>query len=235
LGFPKRFMKTLPRSLVFTACLAFASPLALAQPVSRVGLPNNANQPEAVLSAQRLVLNWNESFGALTVNVPNESSLPATVYGVQTTGALYVADFPATIPAKGEASFLLLYAARPGAGGATDLLRVITDRAEKVIPVSYEREQAFQLSAATLRWSVGEFSAGKEIVLTMPGAKTAPKSVRAGGEGNKAELRSLGDGRYSVTITPGSTATPRQFPVFIEFEKAVPGVAAVIFCTVSAN
>lgn len=109
---------------------------------------------------------------------------------------------------------------------------MITDRAEKVILIHHEREAAVQMAATTLQWQVGEAATSKEVTITIPGSKTSPKNVRAGGDGNRAELRSLGDGRYSVVITPGTTTKPRQFPVFLEFEKAVPGVASVIFCSV---
>jgi hypothetical protein len=44
----------------------------------------------------------------------------------------------------------------------------------------------------------------------------------------------VGQNSYRVQIKPGSTAKAQQFPVVVEFDPALPGVATVIYCTVAA-
>jgi hypothetical protein len=154
------------------------------------------------------------------------------VYGVQTTAGLYVADFPASIPGKGQAAFVFIYAASPGKAGGGDLVRILTDRAEKIIEVKQERESAVQFSATKLEWLQDEFPTPKSVTFTVAAKTTTPKAVSVVGLPGTASLESLGGGTYRVTIAPLSTAKPQQFIAALTFSPALPGVQTFISCSV---
>jgi hypothetical protein len=179
-----------------------------------------------------LRLKWDESSRTFNVPVANDESRVLRVLGVQATAGLFVVDFPKTIPPHGSADFTFLYAARPGLGGTADVIRVRTDRGEKVVQINHDREPTAQLDSLALNWQQDEAARGKSVILTVPARTAVPKGVKAMGSGNAAELQPLGDGRYRVTVTPASTAKPQKFPVFVQLEPAVPGVANVILCSV---
>ena len=61
---------------------------------------------------------------------------------------------------------------------------------------------------------------------------TIPMAARVGGDAATATLQRVRPGVYRVTVTPIAGAEPQQFPVFIDFNPALPGVAASIDCYV---
>jgi hypothetical protein len=192
----------------------------------------NPSRPSEVTTSKALKLKWDESVRFFEVAVPNEMDRPLEIFGAQTTPGLYIVDYPNKIPPRGKAAVGLVYAARPGTGGSADLLRLLTDHGERLVQIDHEREEAVRLGTTSLQWLVGEPGAAKEVTLSIPGVRTVPKGVRVGGVANKAELLAVKEGEFRLVITPGSTSRPGHFPVFVDFERDLPGVAVVIFCSV---
>lgn len=166
------------------------------------------------------------------VTVQSDEDQPLKIFGAQTTGGLYVVDFPAEISTKGQGTVTLLYIARQNATGTTDLLRLMTNRGEKVVQVEHGRQAAVVYDATALQWSEGEGNITKSITFTMVSSVAVPKGVRALGTGNSAVLVALGDNRYRVDVTPASTAKAGQFPVMIQFAPLLPDAPAVISCQI---
>jgi len=180
-----------------------------------------------------LALKWNEAQRSFIITLDNPSDVPLNVMGVQTSNGVYVADFPRSIPAQGKSDFRLLYFNGVGGGtGEVDLLRVLTDRGERVVQIDHDRDPSAQLDKTTLQWSQGATVAAKTVTLVVTPGTSLPLAVRAMGTGNQATLEPIGKNRYRISITPGATDKIMQFPVIITFDQAAPGETAVIACEV---
>jgi hypothetical protein len=198
----------------------------------RIGPPQDTTQPSVISGTASLKLGWNETTKPFEITVSNDEARDLKVYGVQTTAGLYVADFPTSIPGKGRAAFVFIYATAPGKAAGGDLVRILTDRAEKIIEIKQEREPAVQFSATKLAWLQDEFPTAKSVTFTVAAKTTTPKAVEVVGLPGTASLESLGGGSYRVTIAPLSTAKPQPFIAAIRFEPALPGVPTFISCSV---
>lgn len=191
----------------------------------------NSGPPEVSLD-----LKWNEQQRTFFVTVPNPSPAPVKILGVQSTGDLYVTTVPDAIPANGEIDLkLLLFARRDGASADADVLRVLTEAGERVIRINYNRDKVVEYSATSLTWKQGEAPTPKTVTLTVVPNRIVPMAARALGEGNQVTLAAKDKRSYTVTVTPGSTATPSQFPVIITFDENAPGVPTVIGCAIVPN
>jgi hypothetical protein len=186
-------------------------------------------------TAPPLNLALNETQRVFTVSVSNTGSAVMSVLGVQTTNGLYVVQLPTTIPAHGSAVFTLLYYSKTGVATTSDLLRVLTDQGEVDVSVDHARAPAIQFSSTSLQWQQGEASSAKSVTFTISGGAAVPDSVTALGSGNSAQVSSLGNGNYQLTVTPGSTAKPLSFPVMINLQPALPDVVPVVTCTIAPN
>ena len=196
-----------------------------------ISLPT-AEKPE--VPARSLGLAVGESLRVFDIKVQNAEEQPLKVFAAQTTSGLYLVDFPRAIPAKGEGAVTVVYLAKPGSSGTADLVRLLTDRGEKTVQIDHGRAQVVSLDASSLQWKQGDKAGTKSVIITVAGDATVPKGVRAMGVGNTAAIEALGNNRYRVDITPASTAKAQQFPVFIQFAPELPGVNAVITCSVTA-
>ncbi|MBC7369300.1 MAG: hypothetical protein H7343_21240 [Undibacterium sp.] len=192
--------------------------------------------PLAVSLAQRvaLKLKWNDAKGGFSVTVQNPSDRPLKINGVQSSGDLFIVSYPPTVPPQGTAEISTLFDAKPGTGSDADVIRLLTDQGEKTIIVTHDREKVATLSQSELVWAVGEAASAKSTVLTLAGAATKLTRARAMA-GATATISDLGGGRVQVSVTPRSTAALASFPVFLEFEPALPGATPVITCTVGTK
>lgn len=223
-------MKT---SLFCLLSLVSLSSLAVAQAdisETPVALPSSAHPEAAVVS---LGLQPNELLRTFSFSVQNTEEQSLKVFGAQTTSGLYVVDYPKEIGANAQGTVTLLYVARANVSAPADLLRLMTNRGEKVVQINHAREPAITYDANALEWSQGEAAAAKSVTFTMLSAVATPKGVRALGTGNSAVLVALGDNRYRVEVTPASTEKPGQFSVIIQFSPLLPDVPAAIFCTIT--
>ncbi len=191
-----------------------------------------AEKPE--VPARSLGLAAGESLRVFDIKVQNDEEQPLKVFGAQTTSGLYLVDFPRAIPARGEAAVTVVYLAKPGSSSTADLVRLLTDRGEKVVQIDHGRTQVVALETTALRWNQGEKAGAKSVIITVTPGSTVPKGARAMGTGNTAVIEALDENRYRIDITPASTAKAQQFPVFIQFAPELPGVSAVITCSVVA-
>lgn len=218
-------------------CFCALPSLALAQSAfeSTRGASREVTLPtlEKPATAVSLGLQSNEVLRTFDLIVLNSSERAMTVYGVQTTSGLYVVAYPSTIAANSKGTVTLIYAAKEGIGGTTDLVRLLTNHGEKAIQIVHDREPTVRFDATAIEWRQGEALAAKSITFTMLSSASVPKGVRALGSGAKASLTSLGNGRYQVSVTPGSTATAETFPVVIDFSPVLPGVATAVYCTIT--
>ena len=201
----------------------------------RVSPPQDPTQPSVIAGTTSLPLAWNETLKPFELTVTNDEDRTLKVYGVQTTPGLYVSDFPASIPAKGQATLVLIYAAAPGKGGNGDLVRILTDRAEKIIEVKPQREAAVQFESTRLEWLQDEPAVPKSVTFTVAAKTTTPKSVRIVGLPGNASPESLGGGVNRLTVAPLSTAKPQAFIAAITFEPALPGVTTFLSCAVTGK
>lgn len=175
---------------------------------------------------------WNEKEALISIPFENKALGELRIRGIQTTGSLYLVSFSSVVPVGGRGEILVNYSAVAGVNADKDLIRLLTNQGEKFVELTQDREPVLALSAEKLQWSVGEAAASKQISLVVRDGTVVPKSVRAYGTGNSAELRKNGNGGYSIVVTPASTSKPAQFPVIVEFEPALTGVPNVITCAV---
>jgi hypothetical protein len=187
-------------------------------------------QPTSALNLQA-----NETQRRFTVPVSNPGSAALSVLGVQTTSGLYAAQFPTSIPPGGSAVFTLLYNSKPGTSAVSDFLYVLTNQGEISVEISHNRAPAATFSSTTLQWALGETPGPKSVTITMAAGTAVPTGTNAAGLGNSVQLTSNGGGTYTLTVTPNSTALPGSFPVFVQFQPALPDVVAVVTCTVTPN
>jgi len=176
-------------------------------------------------------LGWQQSSKTFSVLLTNDSNKPLQIEGIQTTAGLYVVSFPQLVAANSSADIQLTYAATMG-GGDVDLVRLLTNRGDKQILVTHPRQQVVQLSARTLQWAVGEAPAPKSVTFTVTGNVSVPQGVETPGKLDSASLNKLADGTYQITVNPGSTASPRQFPVVVDFSPKLPGTVVLVTCFV---
>jgi hypothetical protein len=204
------------------------SPLLDKTPVSL----STAARPD--VPARSLGLRASEAIRDVTVPVQNDEEQELRIFGAQTTSGLYVVDVPKVIPPHERADVSLLYVAQPNTSSQADVVRLMTNRGEKIIRLEHGREQVAQLDTTTLQWKVGDRPATKSVIITLASDLTVPKGARALGTGNTAAIESLGDNRYRVDVTPASTDKPQQFPVMLQFVPALPGLPGAIYCSVVA-
>ena len=190
----------------------------------------NAAQSKATLTAK-----WNDTTQTFIVEFRNDSNSLLRIDGIQTSNGLYVVDFPKNVPKKGSADITLIYAPQPGVSSTVDIVKLLTDQGEKVVQVVHSREIVARFDTQQLTWAAGDARVGKSAIITVTANTAVPTGVRALGPGNYAVLEPLGNGSYRVTVTPGSTAKAGHFPVFVDFNPALPGVAPVIACDITAK
>jgi hypothetical protein len=222
-----------PTILWFSAAIA-----AIAQTAERVSVPP-ANVPlrpvvSAAISGQptapvyEISLKWNERDTAvLTAPFKNTGSKAMKVLGVQATRGVFVGDFPSTIPAGKEDNISFLYSAADNTDGDVDIIRLLTDQGIREIYLRVVRDDAVNLDTTELRWTVGEAPVAKNARLVVRANTVAPQRVRVTG-GHSATLEKVSDTVWNVRVTPSSTAKSDRFAVFLDFDKALPGRAAVV-------
>jgi hypothetical protein len=191
--------------------------------------------PQTTVPASSLDLGWSETSRAFSFSVSNSGSAALTVIGVQSTANLYVTAFPATIPANGSAVFSLLFQASGNSTGPSDFLHVLTNQGDTAFRFDHNRAQVIQISPNTLQWDVGDPLTPKTITLTIAGNQAVVSGVTTSGTGNIAAIQPGSGGQYTVTVTPGSTASSNQFIVSLGLSPSLPGVVPVILCTVGSQ
>lgn len=230
-------MKSIPLPLV---TLALAVPV-LAQttstPPAGVPLRPVVQQAGEVPTAPtyELALVWNERGSAvLTVPFKNSTEHPLRILGVQATGGLFVGDFPTTVAPGKEDGIAFVYQAPDNTDGDIDLIRVLTDQGVKEVRVKLARQLAASFSTRRLVWRVGEAKESKTADITVAANTTVPRAVRTT-KGNTATLEFLASGLFRIKVAPGSTAEAQTFPVFVDFDPALPGGSVVLTCVVEKN
>lgn len=217
-----------------------ASALATAFVLSSASLAQSPTRLVPVADAQaatsKATLNakWTDTSQTFVVEYHNDTNALLRIDGIQTSNGLYVVDFPKNVPKKGSADITLIHSAQPGMSSTVDLVRLLTSDGEKIIQVVHSREAVVSFDTKVLSWTVGGPAAPQTVTITVAPNTSAPTAVRALGEGNYAKLESLGANTYRVTVTPGTTAQANRFPVFVDFNPALPGVATVITGDVAA-
>lgn len=175
-------------------------------------------------------LAWTETSRNLQIEVSNADSAALKILGAQSTPAVYIVDFPKTIPARGSAAVSIIYEAKAGAEGEVELIRLKTDRGEKLIRISVAREPVVTFETKQLRWNVGEAVQPKTVLLAVDSAVSV-KSVNAA-KGHTAVFQRINATNYRIVVTPQSTAKPTSFPVTLTLNPSVPGITPVITCLV---
>lgn len=210
------------------------TPVACLRLTLGVGLFTGAATAQTVTTSAALEvpLKWNSrGSDVLSVPIKNDSDKPLKVLGVQATRGLFLGDYPSEIRAKAEDRISFIYQAPDNTEGSVDIIRVLTDRGIVEIPVKLAREEAVRFDSRKVSWQVGEASDEKSITITVSGSVTMPKAARTT-KGNSATLDFLGGGQFRVRVRPGSTSDVQTFPVFVDFDPALPGGAMVLTCAI---
>lgn len=207
-------------------------------PADKSNAPAIINPP---VVARRLVtsldLKWNDkSVDRVQVNLTNDTDLDWQIYGVQSTSGLFVVSYDSAVAAHAVGKLIFSYDATENSETELESIRVKTSNGIKVIDIKAQRENAASFERKSLRWDVGESASPKSISLSLaPGTAALKKATVGGGLGHSAQVINLGEGRYRIDITPKTTEKAQEFPVFLEFSPALPGVGRVIVCTIAAK
>lgn len=189
--------------------------------VSAVNAPTN---PQAHFSRK-----WNESEGVIRVDFANPADRELRIDGVQVTTNLFVVSFPKAIKPNDSETFVFRYLARAGVNGDVDLVNLLTNDGIKTIEMRQDREKAFALDVANLEWVAGEPTVTKTATLTLLQPGVRPKSVRTFGEAKvKTELREIGDGKFTIEVTPASADRAQRFAIVVEMEPELRGSIPLI-------
>lgn len=230
-----RFFIVIGAGLILTSIPALAqitdrstSPSAAA-PAS-TELPKVAD-PSATQSTSpkfQLSMKWDErNTNVVTVPFRNDTGKPLFCYGVQATRGIFIGDYPSRLQPGQQDNIAFFYDAADNTEGDQDLIRLLTDQGVKEIVVKVTRDAVVQFDTRRLLWSIGDAPDAKSITITVTGGVTMPKAVRAP-KGCTAALDFSHRGEYRVAIKPDSTAEPQLFPVFIDFDPALPGGSVVV-------
>lgn len=224
-------LNTLALRLVLLAGLpALVSAQTVSVPPEGVPLrPVVASQPaQPAPPTYELAVKWNDKLkGVDTVPLANTSDQPLHILGVQSTGGVFVGDFPTTVSPGKEEQISIVYNSLSNASGDVDLIRVLTDQGVKEIRIQLTRGKAVSLSAKQVAWTVGDSPQAKTVVLTVTADTVKPTSVRTTAD-NVAVLTAVDATTWNVQITPGSTAKSGKFPVFVNFDHPMAGGNPVI-------
>lgn len=176
-----------------------------------------------------LVAKWDDRGGKnlFTVPLKNDFGKPLQVLGAQATGGIFVTDYPLSVPGKSEDTIGFVYMAADNADGDLDVIRVLTNLGVRDIHVRITREEAVRFDTRELRWTAGGAAETKTVTLTVTAGTVVPVKARATA-GHQAVLEAVDATTWRVKVTPASTVKSGQFAVFLDFDKALPGKAAVI-------
>jgi hypothetical protein len=224
-------------TLVFF-CLGLASSLALLCPSAGMAQILTPGMPELVIPHQQIAtyaIKWNEKQLNITVPYRNETKGALRIDGVQTTPGLFVVDFPKTIAPGKQGDIVLIAVPKAQVSSDTEVVRLLTSQGEKTVELKAVKEETVQLERTELNWAVGEQAAAKAVNFTVAPGTAKPVKARALGVGNNAEIQAQGGKNFQLRVTPGSTAKMQQFPVVIEFDQALPGVATVVYCSIGSK
>lgn len=177
---------------------------------------------------------WNEKKAAITIPFRNDSPAELKVTGVQSSGSLYVVTFPTFVQSGGTGEIQIAYSAEAGSESDLDIVRLLTNQGIKVIEVTQDREPVLGLEKSKLEWNVGDKDLKKTVLVVVADNVAELIRVKAYGDGNQAEFKTLDKGRYRIEVTLGSAEKPTQFPVMLEFKPGITGVQTVIYCSVVA-
>lgn len=180
-----------------------------------------------------LGLKWNETARHFSVPLINSGAQPLKVLGVQASPGLYLTNFPKNVAPGASSDITVLFVDEAGASSGTDFLKVLTSDGTKIIAINHDRAPVVQFDQSSLTWAQGDAVAAKSVIITVSGGVTKPIGVKALNAGHKAILTDLGNGKWSVAVTPSSTKSATRFPVKVEFSPALPGVPGLIICDVA--
>ena len=225
---PLRFL--LPGSVWLVSMLA---PLpAQAQPKGLVLSATIALRPatgaDEKVPTYELPLTWSDQASALlSVPVSNGEKQALTVLGIQATSGIFISDYPNAIePGKTDA-ISFIYNAPESSDGTAELIRLLTNQGIKEVRIHLQREQAVMADTREVRWSVGEEGAAKIVTLSVKPGTVRPVRVATVG-GNRAKLEAVNETTWTIAVAPESTAQSSRFPIFVYFDKRLPGAALVI-------
>lgn len=178
-----------------------------------------------------LKLKWNESKrDSIAVQYKNTSDRLLRVDAVQTSGSVFLIDYPKVIPPGGTGSFTIMLETKLGTQSDSDIIRFKTNEGEKTLKLNHDREVVATFDQPKLSWQVGEAATPKAAVLRLGyGVKGAEVKAMMG---HSAKIEDRGDGSFLVTVTPKSTAKGGSFPVIVRLNPEVPGVTPIITCVI---
>lgn len=182
-----------------------------------------------------VTLKWNErDTVVLSAPLKNTGDKVMKVLGVQATRGIFVGDFPNAILPDKEDALSFIYSAADNTDGDIDIIRVLTDQGIKELHLKVVRENAAELDLREVRWFVGDAPTTKTVRLTVLPNAAIPQKVRVTG-GHNATLEKVSGTVWSINLTPASTAKSGQFAVFVDFDKPLPGRAAVILGVIQSK
>jgi hypothetical protein len=176
------------KSSLLSACLVivFVAPGAIfGQTATKIDPTSSARPiPEAPTMAIPVTnysvgLKWNESKrSSMGVNYKNESKSPLKIEAVQTSGAVFLIDYPKTISPGGTGVFTVLLDVKAGTQGDADLIVFKSSEGEKTLRLNRDREVVATFDKKELNWSVGEKSAAKSVTVKLGYGKRCSATTR---------------------------------------------------------
>lgn len=175
-----------------------------------------------------LALKWNDSLSTvLTAPITNTAKSAMTVLGVQATSGIFISEYPPGVGVGKTEMVSFIYNAAANSDGDTELIRLLTNQGIQEMRVRLTREKVVTLDTKEVQWTVGQPPSTKVVSLTVAAGTAKPTKVTVGGD-NQAVLKAISSTSWTISITPGTTTRTTKFPVFVEFDKNLPGTAVVI-------
>lgn len=215
------------------ATLSMTSPLfaqaaagsSAAPLVAKSGPPRHAQE----LAGYELPLAWDDVGGdrVRSLAIKNDGKAALQIYGAQATSGIFVVDYPTAVAPGRSESLGFIYIAPSNTVNELEVVRLLTSEGIKELSITATREQAAVVSKRVLQWTAGEEAAAQSVTVDLPGSRTALRAARSlRGITTRIEFPSAGSAR--VWVQPASTNTPGSFPIWLDFEPALPGGPVVL-------
>lgn len=199
-------------------------------------VPANKSMAKATQGTVRysLALKWNESSRHFSVPFANDTDRSIKILGIQTSPRLYLTNFPKSVSSHSTTDLTAFFIDEAGGGNGSDTIKVLTSTGPRTIVIDQDREQVVSFDQTSVAWKQGDPTTAKTVTLTVKDARTKPIAAKVVGTTHSATLKDLGNGKWSVSVTPSTTKTAQRFPVVVEFNPAIPGVTGVLNCEITS-
>ena len=189
--------------------------------------------PAAIpMTEYTLTLAWDEkSRDGMKIKYNNISDKALKINAVQTTGSIFLVDYPRTIPPGSAGYFTIYFETKSSTQSNADIIKLKSSDGDKILKINQFRPSVATLDKGSLTWILGESTTTKTATLRL--TNNVKVDSVAAMLGNGAKFIEVSPGVYLISVTPKSTVKAQVFPVFIKLIPEVPGVSPVLTCTIN--